>query len=54
MWCTNLAYSISAVISNYTDSDILDGMVMVMVISYFCGLGKIHHHHNRHICKLYL
>ena len=41
MWCTNLAYSISAVISNYTDSDILDGIVLVMVISYFCGLGKI-------------
>merc|ERR1719232_2382016 len=43
MWCTNLAYSISAVISNYTDSDILDGIVSIMLISYYCGLGVYSH-----------
>ena len=40
LFCTNLTYTISAVISNYSNSDILDGTVSVMTISYFCGLGE--------------
>jgi len=43
LFCTNLTYTISAVISNYSNSDILDGTVSVMTISYFCGLGVYSH-----------
>ena len=43
LFCTNLTYTISAVISNYSNSDILDGTVSVMTISYFCGLGESCH-----------
>ena len=43
LFCTNLAYQVSAVTSNFTKTDLLDGMVSVMVISYFCGLGVYSH-----------
>ena len=43
LFCTNLTYSISAVISNNTTIDILDGLVSIMLISYYCGLGVYSH-----------
>jgi len=43
LFCTNLAYQVSAVTSNFTKTDLLDGMVSVMVMSYFCGLGVYSH-----------
>ena len=43
LFCTNLTYSISAVISNNTKNDIMDGLVSIMLISYYCGLGVYSH-----------
>ena len=43
LFCTNLTYSISAVISNNTKNDIMDGIVSIMLISYYCGLGVYSH-----------
>jgi len=43
LFLTNACYSGYNVISKHTKSDILDGTVSVMVMSFFCGLGVYSH-----------
>lgn len=43
VFCTNAWYCLYAVMSRHTRSDILDGTVKIMVMTFFCGLGVYSH-----------
>jgi len=43
LFCTNAWYCLYAVMSRHTRSDILDGTVSIMVMTFFCGLGVYSH-----------
>jgi len=43
LFCTNAWYCMYAVMSKHTRSDILDGTVSIMVMTFFCGLGVYSH-----------